>query len=116
MVDVLRLASGDAKRIFRREHLSYSPGEGTVAVLDGESKGGWMTIRGPANRFRRGLAAITESFTKLFAKRKPATQQYGSQRMCPFCGLITQRSKRFCLECGKPLRGAQVERTDARQG
>ena len=23
------------------------------------------------------------------------------QRMCPFCGLITPRSKPFCLECGK---------------
>src|SRR5579863_67768 len=27
-----------------------------------------------------------------------------SQRMCPFCGLITARSKAFCLECGKSLR------------
>jgi hypothetical protein len=30
--------------------------------------------------------------------------QVPSQRMCPFCGLITARSKAFCLECGKSLR------------
>jgi hypothetical protein len=28
---------------------------------------------------------------------------FGSQRMCPSCGLITSRSKEFCLECGKSL-------------
>jgi len=27
----------------------------------------------------------------------------GSLRMCPFCGLITSRSKACCLECGKLL-------------
>jgi hypothetical protein len=26
-----------------------------------------------------------------------------SQRMCPFCGLITSRLKAYCLECGKPF-------------
>jgi predicted amidophosphoribosyltransferase len=26
-----------------------------------------------------------------------------SQRMCPFCGLITSRLKACCLECGKPF-------------
>lgn len=32
---------------------------------------------------------------------------FRSQRMCPFCGLITSRSKAFCLECGKPLPAMQ---------
>ena len=28
---------------------------------------------------------------------------FGSQRMCPACGLITSRLKACCLECGKLL-------------
>jgi len=36
-------------------------------------------------------------------KLKPQIAGFGSQRMCPSCGLITSRSKACCLECGKPL-------------
>jgi hypothetical protein len=64
------------------------------------------------NRFRRRLASITSKFREAFA---PQAQPVGTQRMCPFCGLITPRAKRLCLECGKPLRASQVERKDARQ-
>jgi hypothetical protein len=28
---------------------------------------------------------------------------FGSQRMCPACGLVTSRLKTCCLECGKLL-------------
>jgi hypothetical protein len=31
---------------------------------------------------------------------------FGSQRMCPACGLITSRLKTCCLECGKFLPAA----------
>ena len=75
-----------------------------------------MAIRRFDNRFRGWLAVILDSFAKQFAKPERPTQEYGSQRMCPFCGLITPRSKRLCLECGKPLRGVQLEHRDARQG
>jgi hypothetical protein len=68
------------------------------------------------NRFRRRLAAIIDSVPKLLAALKSPTEKQGSQRMCPFCGLITPRSQRLCLECGKPLRGVQLERKDAKQG
>ncbi len=34
---------------------------------------------------------------------KPKIAGLGSLRMCPFCGLITSRSKACCLECGKLL-------------
>ena len=34
---------------------------------------------------------------------KPETAGYGTQRMCPSCGLITSRLKASCLECGKSL-------------
>jgi hypothetical protein len=36
-------------------------------------------------------------------KLKPSAIGYGSQRMCPYCGLITSRSKEHCLECGRSL-------------
>ena len=36
-------------------------------------------------------------------KLKPQIAGFGSQRMCPFCGLITSRLKACCLECGKSL-------------
>src|SRR5712671_1452767 len=52
------------------------------------------------DRFRRRVAYATGRFTDLLAGLKPPSQDYGTQRMCPFCGLITPRSKRLCLECG----------------
>lgn len=29
---------------------------------------------------------------------------FASQRVCPFCGLITPRFETCCLECGKALK------------
>jgi len=55
------------------------------------------------DRFRRLLASVTTSISKLFATLTPPVRGYASQRMCPFCGLITPRSKSSCLECGKSL-------------
>lgn len=55
------------------------------------------------DRFRRRLATITASVSKLFASLAPPARGFASQRMCPFCGLITSRSKTSCLECGKSL-------------
>jgi hypothetical protein len=59
------------------------------------------------DRFRRRLAAITASVSKLFAFIAPTAPGFASQRMCPFCGLITSRSKNSCLECGKSLAPAR---------
>jgi predicted amidophosphoribosyltransferase len=39
---------------------------------------------------------------------KPETAAYGSQRMCPACGLITSRLEACCLECGKSLTAVSV--------
>ena len=75
-----------------------------------------MSIRQLSSRFGRRATAVTESILKLLAMLKPAKGQVGTQRMCPFCGLITPRAKRFCLECGKSLGGIQLERKDAKQG
>jgi hypothetical protein len=65
--------------------------------------------------FRRQLASIAGSFAKLVAALKPQAQEVRIQRMCPFCGLITPRAGRFCLECGKPLRAIQTEPKAAHQ-
>jgi len=72
---------------------------------EGNREGRSMALRRFRNRFRRWLAALADSFMKRSEVLKPTNQDCGSQRMCPFCGLITSRSKRCCLECGKPLGG-----------
>ena len=38
---------------------------------------------------------------------KPQVPGYGSQRMCPSCGLITSRLKAY-LECGQSLTAVSV--------
>ncbi len=65
---------------------------------------------------RRRLASAAEFLENLLKMIRPQVQEIRSQRMCPFCGLITARAKRFCLECGKPLRAIQTEPKDAQQG
>jgi predicted amidophosphoribosyltransferase len=41
-------------------------------------------------------------------KVKPQIAAYGSQRMCPACGLITSRLEACCLECGESLSAVSV--------
>lgn len=65
--------------------------------------------------FRRRLDSVADLLTRLLAILKPRDPDFASQRMCPFCGLITARCKRFCLECGKSLKGIQVGQKDLRQ-
>jgi len=51
-----------------------------------------------------GLLIALLAILVFYRMRKlPQIAGYGSQRMCPFCGLITSRLKPFCLECGKSL-------------
>jgi hypothetical protein len=49
------------------------------------------------------LALITGTLRKIFGMN---SADFASQRMCPFCGLITSRRKTCCLECGKTLKPA----------
>jgi len=58
------------------------------------------------NRVRRRLAFMARWFSKVSAFLVPKRPEVRSQRMCPFCGLITPRHKTFCLECGKSLKPA----------
>ena len=63
-----------------------------------------------ATSFSFGLLIVL--FTILLFHRiqklKPRIAGYGSQRMCPSCGLITSRLKPCCLECGKSFTGVSV--------
>ena len=63
-----------------------------------------------ATGFSLGLLIVL--FTILLLRRirklKPQIAGYGSQTMCPSCGLITSRLKACSLECGKSLTGVSV--------
>jgi hypothetical protein len=54
------------------------------------------------------IALFTILLLYKIRKLKPRVAGYGSQRMCPFCGLITSRLRAHCLECGKPLIAVSV--------
>jgi hypothetical protein len=57
-----------------------------------------------------GLLIALVAILLLYKMRKLKLQVagYGSQRMCPSCGLITSRLKACCLECGKSLTAVGV--------
>jgi len=63
----------------------------------------------------KSMKLVFALFSKLLAMFRPQAQQFQSQRMCPFCGLITPRAKRFCLECGKSLNPAPPKVKEAKQ-
>jgi len=50
-----------------------------------------------------GLLLVLFTILMFYRMRrlKPQIVGFGSQRMCPSCGLITSRLKARCLECGK---------------
>ena len=54
-------------------------------------------------RVQAMLVFIADWLKSLLGRNR---RDFASQRMCPFCGLITSRSKTCCLECGKLLKPA----------
>jgi hypothetical protein len=56
------------------------------------------------------IALFTILLLYRMRKLKPPIAGFGSQRMCPSCGLITSRFKACCLECGKSLTAVSVTR------
>jgi hypothetical protein len=52
-----------------------------------------------------GLLIALFAILLFYRQRRQKTHiaTFGSQRMCPACGLITSRLKTCCLECGKFL-------------
>ena len=62
-----------------------------------------LNFRRFRNRLSRKRASIIDRFRLIASVEDDG---FGSQRMCPFCGLITPRRKACCLECGKSLKPA----------
>ena len=54
----------------------------------------------------RSLLGFMPALMEQLLGMKTSDDEFAPQRMCPFCGLITPRSKRYCLECGKSLKPA----------
>jgi hypothetical protein len=54
----------------------------------------------------RSLVGLVPALVKKLLGTKPPEEKFAPQRMCPYCGLITSRSKRYCLECGKSFKPA----------
>jgi hypothetical protein len=63
-------------------------------------------LRPLRNRVRQRLTFIADLRGRLLAMLTQRAREVRSQKMCPFCGLITPRYKTFCLECGKSLNPA----------
>lgn len=63
----------------------------------------------------KAMNPVSAFFGKLLAMVRPEAGQFQSQRMCPFCGLITPRAKRVCMECGKLLSPAPPKVKEAKQ-
>jgi len=81
------------------------PGDRQFATSSGKSNTSRRTML-RQNRLRRLRASTINFFRKVRAIVTPEAREVRSQRMCPFCGLITPRHKRCCLECGKSLEPA----------
>ena len=56
-------------------------------------------------RVRSLRAFISASLRKILGM-EAHDGDFASQRVCPFCGLITPRYETCCLECGKALKPA----------
>jgi hypothetical protein len=56
-------------------------------------------------RLRSLLAFLAASLRKLL-KIEPHAGDFATQRVCPFCKLITPRHESSCLECGGTFKAA----------
>jgi len=54
----------------------------------------------------RSLRAFLAASLRKFLRMEPHDGDFASQRMCPFCGLITPRHEASCLECGRSFKPA----------
>ena len=54
----------------------------------------------------RSLSAFVAASLRSFLKIEPHDGDFTSQRMCPFCGLVTPRHETCCLECGRAFKAA----------
>jgi predicted amidophosphoribosyltransferase len=54
----------------------------------------------------RSLRAFIAASLRKMLRMERHDGDFASQRVCPFCGLITPRYEEYCLECGKALKAA----------
>jgi hypothetical protein len=54
----------------------------------------------------RSLRAFIAASLRKTLRMEPNDGDFATQRVCPFCGLITPRYETCCLECGKALKPA----------
>ena len=54
----------------------------------------------------RSLRAFLAASLRQMLRMEAHDGDFASQRVCPFCGLITPRYETCCLECGKALKPA----------
>ena len=64
------------------------------------------SISGPFLAQVRSLRAYVAASLRKFLGMEAHDGDFASQRVCPFCGLITPRYQSCCLECGKTLKPA----------
>ena len=55
----------------------------------------------------RSLGAFLAASLRKYLGMEAHDGDFASQRVCPFCGLITPRYETCCLECGKVFRQAK---------
>jgi len=60
------------------------------------------------------MKSVVAFLGKCLGLLRPQTQQVQTQRMCPYCGLITPRFQQSCLECGRLFAVVPLEPKDAR--
>ncbi len=60
----------------------------------------WRTEGHALSRIQAMLTLTLTKLRNLLGLESPQGNA-GSQRMCPFCGLITLRRRSHCLECGR---------------
>jgi hypothetical protein len=94
-----------------RLDMSLWPGEYRLllftAINGGFGKSGTSPMDSIGHRFLVRAQTVLASVTDLLRKFLGMNgKDFASQRMCPFCGLITSRRKTCCLECGKTLKPA----------
>ena len=54
----------------------------------------------------RSLSAFLAASLRKYLGMEAHDRDFATQRVCPFCGLITPRHETCCLECGKALKPA----------
>jgi|SRR5450755_3453149 hypothetical protein len=76
-------------------------------LLGGQVRNSESAMTPAVRRFFARVHTVFVSIADFLKNFFPTTGgDFGSQRMCPFCGLITSSRKAHCLECGKVLKPA----------